>query len=76
MTRQRIEDLGRIAEQLHAIMESDIFLNKRNKWNPEPWDAETADGYMMLLEHLHGELCDIWHLARYGDESDSISNDK
>ena len=75
MTRQRIEDLGRIAEQLHALIESDIFLNKRNKWNPQPWDAETVDGYMMLLEDLKLGICDVWHLARFGDELDSISDD-
>ena len=71
MTRERVEDLGRIAERLRALLDSPIFAdNQRNKHNPQAWDAEKVDEFMMAFENLENELSDIYLIARHGDETE------
>jgi hypothetical protein len=70
MTRQRIEDLGRIAEKLDALFEWPVFNEPRHKHSPQPWDAEKVAEFMMGFERLRNELYDIYEIARHGDETE------
>jgi len=70
MKRQRVEDLGRIAELLRSILDGHLFEERCNKHNPQPWDAEKVDEFMMGFENLRGQLDDVYQIARYGDETE------
>lgn len=72
MERNRLEDLGRIAELLHELMyESPAFVMaelSNQRFIESMRDADTAETFHYQLSAAIGKLYDIWHIARFGDD--------
>lgn len=65
--KKRIEDMGRIAEKAHALLEHKLF---------DIQAKEDADAIGILpiidrIEDVRQELGDIWHIARWGDDEEA-----
>jgi hypothetical protein len=78
--RHRLEDFGRISEQLDAILIDDIWtepahLRRKQMAERETphsvtknyWDDAYIDCHLNRLEDLKLRLTEIWALARYGE---------
>ena len=62
MERTRVEDLGRISEMLHALLNHEIF---------EESSEIVSARYIILLESFHHKLQEAWLVARFGDEEEN-----
>lgn len=77
--RERIEDLGRVCEILHTILDMDVFrkLSKTHGKNlasifNELSDAEKREELEMLafeISDLQEEIQEAWAICRYGDQN-------
>ena len=78
--RDRIEDLGRLAEKLSGLCDHEIFdwkENKRSKdasdWFMELSDEKKSDIIHSLaynLDYINNQLHDCYQIARHGDIQD------
>lgn len=76
--RERVEDLGRIAEKLKQILDSEIFNefpNLRTKdlagyllHLPEQERFDKINFIMYAIRDLEIDLAEVHQIARYGDE--------
>jgi len=68
--RQRIEDLGRLAEILQRIRNMRVLQHYRSESFFIDEHLQNADRLEVLyhqLENLKEELSEAWSLARFGD---------
>jgi hypothetical protein len=69
--RQRIEDLGVLAERLGNLMSDSGYTNLRmhNETFAETYkDEDKLDELYHQLRYMADEIADCWHIARYGDD--------
>ncbi len=79
--RDRIEDLGRIAEILNLACDDELFEWKGNVRNKEAaeWfmnlnnekQCETIHSLAYKIDYLHNKLHEMYQIARYGDDEQS-----
>lgn len=71
--RERIEDLGRLAEILKQIRESRVLSHHRSEesfLDNYLHNADNLESLFNQLGKLREHLSEAWALARYGDSGD------
>ena len=71
--RQRIEDLGRLAEKIGDLLDHEVFdsINAHNEsFALLCKDEDKVETLYYQLRYLKDELCEAWCIARYGDDDD------
>jgi len=66
--RKRIEDLGRISERLNTLLDHHIFDYSEGNLNADAMGDEEV--MARAISQIEDELCEIWHIARFGDDED------
>ena len=71
--RERIEDIGILAEKLDNICDSEVF--EAIKMHDEKFlsiysDLEKLDELYYQLKTVYDQLCDCYFLARWGDQDE------
>ena len=67
-TKQRIEDLGRIAEKLNKIIELEIFSERDTSIRCKNIENDEEQKRCYQIETLLELLYECYEIARYGDE--------
>lgn len=70
--RQRIEDLGRISERLNSLLDHHIFDYSEGNLNADVLGDEEV--IARAISQIEDELCEIWHIARFGDDEDGVES--
>jgi hypothetical protein len=76
--RRRCEDLGRIAERLHTLLDNEL-LDSAMEYNPilfDPYhalrkytkDDESIHKLMYALHEIKQDIFDLYKIARWGDQ--------
>ena len=68
--RQRIEDLGILAEKLETLLDHELFDAARmhdERFLQTYKDDDKLDELYHQIHYIKDELAECWHWARYGD---------
>lgn len=71
MTRQRLEDLGRLAELLENMSRHEAFdklEDEESEFVRDMKEPLKASRLYILLNALEDRILDCWFLARWGDD--------
>lgn len=74
--RERVEDLGRLSEALHRLLDSEAFEHvgcryySKDTFTSHYKDEDALENLENALEQLKHELSECWCLARFGDDED------
>ena len=67
--RQRIEDLGRIAEKLRELVNHELFLRFESKRYKDCQDEKESE-LCYMVQYINQVLYEIYEIARWGDEEE------
>ena len=73
--RHRLEDMGRIAERLHQILDTDLF-DHLSRWKgfesfyEHCREEEKCEDLYSQIDRLHDHLHEIYEIARWGEDDD------
>ncbi len=74
--RERVEDLGRIAERLNELLDNDIFnhcgcmFKGFKDFLENCQDEDRCEELYLQIERLNEEIGDLYQIARWGDDED------
>lgn len=69
LKRQRIEDLGRIAEKLNELLKHELFI-KYEFMRCKDYQDEKESQVCYMVQYINEVLCEIYQIARWGDEEE------
>lgn len=67
--RQRVEDLGRVAELLRQTFKNDV-LNEFNDIQCKNIDDPRERNRCFNTKEVQNQMRECWHIARYGDDEE------
>ncbi len=75
--RERCEDIGRIAERLHSLLDNELLdaAMEYSKHKDDPYEAlrqytrddEAIHSLMYSLQEIKEDLFELYQIARWGD---------
>jgi len=74
--RERVEDLGVLAERLRQLMDNEIYsaVRVRDETFCETYKNEDKlEELYYQIQYLTDELAECWQIARFGDDDEGVS---
>ena len=68
MKKERIEDLGRLAELLDYLLDEELFDLYEDSFIEKYSDKDNLPELYRKMKFVYSKLSDCWQIARWGDD--------